>query len=235
MKTIQKHVGFFLQRRKIWEGKCDYPRPLMFSFCYHAKYLTTTTGLRVSDSNWDSGKQRVKIGVKHGAEINQYLDKLAEKLNDIYFTALSKDIKITNAYILTQLKRDRNGEGEKPKTFWNYYDEYLIVKKRLLRNSSYKSALLYARELRKSKKVSINTPIIAYVLGSEIEAEANEIVSEGPIKIIPHRYNTILAKAHSRTFNLIRKIEEIKKITYSNEIDDFFAEPENSLFRDKAN
>ncbi len=32
--------------------------------------------------------------------------------------------------------------------------------------------LLYARELRKSKKVSLKTPLIAYVLGSEIEPEA---------------------------------------------------------------
>ncbi|HWB64166.1 MAG TPA: site-specific integrase [Chitinophagales bacterium] len=141
MRTIQKYVGYYLQRRKIWEGKKDYPRPLMVSFCYHAKYLTTTIGLRVSENNWDYGKQRVKIGVKNGAEINQYLDKLAEKLNDIYFTALSQDIQITNAYLLAQLKRSETKEGEQPKTFWEYYDEYLVVKKRVIKHSSYKSSM----------------------------------------------------------------------------------------------
>ncbi len=85
-------------------------------------------------------------------------------------------------------------------------------------------ALLYARELRKSKKVSLKTPIIAYVLGSEISPEANEEFTEGPIRIIPFRYNIILAKAHSRTFNLIRKIEEIKNITYSTEMDEIFGQ-----------
>lgn len=82
-------------------------------------------------------------------------------------------------------------------------------------------ALLYARELRKSKKVSLNTPIIAYVLGSEINPEANEPFHEGNvIQIIPCRYNIVLAKAHSRTFNLIKKIEEIKQISYSTEMDE---------------
>lgn len=83
-------------------------------------------------------------------------------------------------------------------------------------------ALLYARELRKSKKVSLTTPILAYVLGSEINPEANEDFNEGPIRIIPCRYNIVLAKAHSRTFNLIQKIEEIKQISYSSEMDEVF-------------
>jgi hypothetical protein len=85
-------------------------------------------------------------------------------------------------------------------------------------------ALLYARELRKSKKVSLGTPIIAYVLGSEISPEANEEYTEGPIRIIPFRYNIVLAKAHSRTFNLIKRIEEIKNITYTSEMDEIIGQ-----------
>lgn len=125
----------------------------MVSFCYHAKYLTTTIGLRVSENNWDYGKQRVRLGVKHGAEINQYLDKLSEKLNDIYFTALSQDIQITNAYLLTQLKRNQTKEGEQPKTFWDYYDEYLLVKKRVIKHSSYKTAVTAYNRFKEFCKV----------------------------------------------------------------------------------
>ncbi|MBK7789481.1 MAG: hypothetical protein IPJ54_13085 [Saprospiraceae bacterium] len=83
-------------------------------------------------------------------------------------------------------------------------------------------ALYYARELRKTKKVSNHTPIIAYVLGSEIQPEAIEPINEGPIKITPLRYNTILSKAHARTFNLIKKIEQMKNISYDNEMDEIF-------------
>ncbi len=93
-------------------------------------------------------------------------------------------------------------------------------------------ALLYARELRKSKKVSLDTPILAYVLGSEVSPYANTDFIEGPIKIIPCRYNIVLAKAHARTFNLIKKIEEIKKITYESELDEVFGYSDGpSLFR----
>lgn len=91
-------------------------------------------------------------------------------------------------------------------------------------------ALLYARELRRSKKVSLNTPIIAYVLGSEIEPDANETFTEGSVNIIPCRYNIILAKAHSRTFNLIKKIEEVKSITYTSEMDEVFGSSQGVLF-----
>jgi Histidine kinase-, DNA gyrase B-, and HSP90-like ATPase len=83
-------------------------------------------------------------------------------------------------------------------------------------------ALLYARELRKSKKVSLGTPIIAYVLGSEIVHEANEKMIEGQIEIIPCRYNVILRKAHARIFNLSQKIKEIKQISYESEMDEVF-------------
>ena len=34
------------------------------------------------------------------------------------------------------------------------------------------------------------------------------------------RYNVILSKAHSRTFNLMRRIQEVKNITYGNEMDE---------------
>lgn len=170
MKVIQKHVGFYLQRRKIWEGKKDYPKPLMVSFCYHAKYLTTTVGLRVSENNWDNDKQRVKLTVKHGTDINRYLERLAEKLNDIYFTALGEGIEITNTYLLSQLKRSQTKEGEQSKTFWDYYDEYLIVKKRVIKQSSYKSSMTaYNRfkEFCKREKLSaikfedITPPLLA--------------------------------------------------------------------------
>lgn len=81
-------------------------------------------------------------------------------------------------------------------------------------------ALYYARSIKKSKKISPNADIIAYVLGSEIEPDAIDEFKEGNIKIVPMRYNVILAKAHSRTFSLIKRIEELKPISYSTEIDE---------------
>jgi hypothetical protein len=90
-------------------------------------------------------------------------------------------------------------------------------------------ALRYARELRKSRKVSVNTPIIAYVLGSEILPEAIDEFIEGPIKIIPFRYNVILSKAHYRTFNLMSKIQEIKQIEFATEMDEIVSTAQMNL------
>ena len=116
----------------------------------------------------------------------------------------------------------------------NDFNKVVIVELKragvVIETSQKDQALLYARALRKSKKVSLDTPILAYVLGSEVSPDANVDFNEGPIRIIPCRYNIVLSKAHARTFNLIRKIEEIKKITYDSELDEVFGYLEPDLF-----
>lgn len=73
-------------------------------------------------------------------------------------------------------------------------------------------AMHYAREIRKSGKVSMDTKITCYVLGASIDPLANQESTEGSTVIIPRRYNTILGQAHARTFNLLKKVETDKKV-----------------------
>ncbi|SFQ08343.1 hypothetical protein [Parafilimonas terrae] len=72
-------------------------------------------------------------------------------------------------------------------------------------------AMYYAREIRKSGKVDRNTKITCYVLGSSIDANAEDKSEEGPITIIPMRYFTLISKAKARLFNLIDELEKFKK------------------------
>lgn len=81
-------------------------------------------------------------------------------------------------------------------------------------------AMKYAREIRKSGKVSKDTKITCYVLGASIATLAQEIFSEGNTVIIPRRYNTILGQAHARTFNLLKKVETSKNVKLAD--DDLF-------------
>lgn len=128
MREVKKRVGFFLQRRKKWEGKRDLDRPVVLSFNYHGNRLYTLTGVKISDNNWDDKKQRVKLAVKRAGKVNEYLDQLDEKVNDAYYGALATGVTVTNAYILDRLK-DRE-KAEANKSFWDHYDEYLDLKKR---------------------------------------------------------------------------------------------------------
>jgi len=76
----------------------------------------------------------------------------------------------------------------------------------------------YALEIKKSGKVDKTTNLVCYVLGSKISCEEGTVGEQ--ITIVPQAYSTVLRRAHARTFNLIKKIEEIKGVTESEYVDE---------------
>lgn len=137
MGAIRKYVGFYLQRRKKWDGDVNYERPVVMVFNYQGKSLFSLTGLKVALCNWDNKRQRVKAAAKRSADANRFLDNLEERINDIYFAGLSEGSTITNAYILDRLK-NRDTEPVRM-SFWEYYDEYLQMKRTSNGPSTYRT------------------------------------------------------------------------------------------------
>jgi len=70
----------------------------------------------------------------------------------------------------------------------------------------------YSQALRKAGKIQPGTEVVAYVLGSKVGDSLSEL-NQGGISVKPMRYDTLLDRAHSRTFHLKRKIEESQPIT----------------------
>lgn len=73
----------------------------------------------------------------------------------------------------------------------------------------------YASEIRKSGKINLDTQIIGFVLGTTLAEDARDPLKEGEpthTTIYPRTYSTILHQAHARTFNLLKKIEEAKRV-----------------------
>lgn len=68
----------------------------------------------------------------------------------------------------------------------------------------------YALAIQKSGKLDNNTKIICYVLGSQVDCQKS--TSGDNIEIVPYPYSTILRQANSRTFNLMERIKNCKKI-----------------------
>ncbi len=64
----------------------------------------------------------------------------------------------------------------------------------------------YARELIKGGAVQRNTSIVVFVLGASIE-QGLESLQQGQVVVTPLTYDIVLSRAHSRTFNLHRKIQ----------------------------
>jgi hypothetical protein len=69
----------------------------------------------------------------------------------------------------------------------------------------------YASELRKSGKIQRTTIITGFVLGSTIADDSQDEVQEGNTTIFPKTYSTVLRQAHARTFNLLKKLDGLKR------------------------
>ncbi len=69
-------------------------------------------------------------------------------------------------------------------------------------------ALGYAEEIRKAAKVQPTTEIVAYVLGASLDAGLQTMEWGDKTTIIPMVYQTVLRKAHQRTFNLQKRLLE---------------------------
>jgi hypothetical protein len=69
----------------------------------------------------------------------------------------------------------------------------------------------YASELRKSGKIQQGTVIVGFVLGSRIAEDALVEVQEGKTIIYPRTYSIVIRQAHARTFNLLKKMRELRK------------------------
>lgn len=67
-------------------------------------------------------------------------------------------------------------------------------------------ATRYARQLRRS--VSKDTKILAFVLGTHVDPDAQDETIEGTIRVIPRTFGVVLQAAHARTFSLLRKLED---------------------------
>jgi|GEM_PF-126313 len=66
----------------------------------------------------------------------------------------------------------------------------------------------YAKEIRRASRVQATTEIVAYVLGATLEDGLESADYGGSTHIIPMLYQTVLRKAHQRTFNLQKRLQE---------------------------
>jgi hypothetical protein len=71
----------------------------------------------------------------------------------------------------------------------------------------------YALELLKANQVTRSTEVVVFVLGAKLSDDAiDERMVGKTTRIVPMMYDTILKRAHARTFNLQRKLESVLAI-----------------------
>ena len=86
----------------------------------------------------------------------------------------------------------------------------------------------YASELRKRGCAQRETEIVAYVLGTSIEPGVEDVAIGNHTKIQPTTYDTVLSRAHARTFNLQRKLESMgQTVERDLDVEDVLAEQQS--------
>lgn len=70
----------------------------------------------------------------------------------------------------------------------------------------------YIKEIRAAGCVDRHTRMDAYILGSDLEEGLEESTIGSSSFMWPMRYDTLLTRAHVRTFNLQRKLEALKPL-----------------------
>ncbi len=71
----------------------------------------------------------------------------------------------------------------------------------------------YSKEIRRAGRVHATTEIVAYVLGATLEQGLEQMTLGEKTTIIPMVYQTVLRKAHQRTFNLQKRLQEAQPAT----------------------
>lgn len=94
----------------------------------------------------------------------------------------------------------------------------------------------YSKEIRKGGRVSASTEIVAYVLGASLEEGLGpaDYGENKNLHIIPMVYQTVLRKAHQRTFNLQKRLQEVQPtITSDPEVEEVLrSDGQKELFED---
>ena len=136
-----KYARFYIEKRKLEKEDKHKEWPVVVWFSYNGKSFHRTIGVKATEQNWDSKKQRLKQNAPRAAELNRYIDLLEEKLDKIYSQALADGRPLDNKFIIAQLKTpDRETQLRKPVSLFDEWEKYLEVQTVRLRHSTLKSA-----------------------------------------------------------------------------------------------
>lgn len=145
-------VNFYLK-----EKKSSTETLIFLSFLYHGQRFRYSTSLKIHPQNWNFNQWRAKVTASHkkGVEINKYLNKLEAHTIEAYEEKISSGVIPTTDelknYIDSKIDRkiDEKNEIKAIVSFFEYYQNYIDLRKPILAKSTIKS---YQNSLNQLKK-----------------------------------------------------------------------------------
>lgn len=121
-----REVKFYLEKRKDKKSGQVISEnvPILLFYSYGKGRLQYYTGLRVDAKKWDAIGMKVKKNHSEAAEINQELNKLRAKVEELHKKAKVLGNRLTHEYFKEYLS-GRRKEANNSEVIWPYYEEYL--------------------------------------------------------------------------------------------------------------
>jgi integrase len=120
MATRTPRVKFYLEKRKdkMTDKIIAKNVPIRFSLSYGSRFMSFT-GHRIDSDQWSKG--RVKSSHTHASQINKALLDLKKELEDLCYNAWDKNIKLTNRYISSNIRKNKQSE----KGFFDHLEKFI--------------------------------------------------------------------------------------------------------------
>lgn len=120
-------VNFYLKNEKEEETL------VVLYFRYHNQTLKYSTGIKVSPDHWDKTNNKFRRSSPSPTERNDYLRELSGDFEKVYLKLKTAKKEINNDTILEEVKKlyQESIGNPKPKTFFNYLEEYITTRKGL--------------------------------------------------------------------------------------------------------
>lgn len=121
-----REVKFYLEKRKDKKsGEVITTNvPILLFYSYGKGRLQYYTGMRVDAKKWDEAGMKVKKNFSEASEINQELNKLRAKVEELHKKAKVLGNRLTPEYFKEYLSGKKK-EAKNSEVVWPYYEEYL--------------------------------------------------------------------------------------------------------------
>lgn len=180
VKTIENTNGVvrfaFKEAKKHLEANKNKESLIFLHFSYGGNRFKYSTGYKSCFADWDESKQRIKqtkTNIINAIEVNEFLSKLDNAIKKEYSRLIAEQAVITNVslklFLDNYLNKNIVIDNSKPKTFFEFSDEFLELKSKeisIITKRSYKQTLLKVKNygIEHNERITFNTFNKSFVL-----------------------------------------------------------------------
>lgn len=170
IKTIENSNGIvrfaFKESIKLLETDKKKESLIFLHFSYGGNRFKYSTGYKSCFMDWDFDKQRIKqtkVNIINAIEVNEFLSNIENVVKKEHSRLIAEHIVVSNLilkdFLDSYLNKNVKVDNSKPKTFFDFSDEFLEVKSKeisIITLRSYKQSLIKLKNYSNYYKEKIN-------------------------------------------------------------------------------